>query len=466
MGQIAEVGLQDMYGTAGLGEFGFGFGDRVSPGEVVHDQVAEVAGDGSSDGSSDSAGRTGDDGDGLSWIRGTCHHGEQSEKRGVSARPQETAMEIGSLEKTVLAFRGYNITNLGRTAALLQDGRYEPIVAETLREAGKVCAEVTGRRVRLLDRVRRGQETSLRSYAQAIALVVGTEIAQLRALEEVHGVDYRKAQAFFGYSLGEITALACAGIVDWREALALPLEQAADCVALAHDVTLAVVFTREKQIDEDDIQRVCLEVNERGEGVIGVSAWLAPNSLLLMGQGKTVDAFTRLAAEKIDVPLRVRPNRHRWPPLHTPIMWQRSVPDRVSHRMHTVHFEPTVPSPPVWSLVTGGPDYTAVNHRALLRRWVDHPQRLWDVVQRVLNSSVERVLHVGPQPNIIPATFRRLADNVRNQLRGSVGMRALAAAARRPWLAALLPEETSLLLAPRLEQFNLEDWLIENGESS
>ncbi len=374
-------------------------------------------------------------------------------------------MLFDALDRTVLAFRGYNITNLGRTAELLADDRYEPIVAETLREASEVCGEVTGHQVRLIDRVRCGRETTLRSYAQAIALVVGTEIAQLRILEEVHGIDYRKVRAVMGYSLGEITALACSGVVDWREALALPLELAADCVALARNVTLAVVFTRQKKLEERDIQRLCLRVNERGRGVIGVSAWLAPNSLLLMGQRSTVNTFQRLAADELETPLLIRKNAHRWPPLHTPIMWQRAIADRVSERMHTLHFEFKRPDPPVWSLVSGGEDYDEVNHREMLRRWVDHPQRLWDIVQRVLNSSVDRVVHVGPEPNIIPATFKRLADNVRLQLKGNMGMRALAVAARRPWLAALLPEDSALLLAPRLEQFSLEDWLLDRDDA-
>ncbi len=381
---------------------------------------------------------------------------------------EDVGMLTESLDRTVLAFRGYNVTNLGRTGELLRDRRYEPIVAETLREASEVCAEVTGKPVRLVDRVRRRRETTLRSYAQAIALVVGTEIAQMRILEAVHGIDYRKVRALMGYSLGEITALAVGGVVDWREALALPLELAADCVDLAKGVTLAVVFTRQRKLEEGDIQRLCLQVNEQGRGVIGVSAWLAPNSILLMGQGRTIDAFRELAARQLEVPVLVRKNTQRWPPLHTPIMWQRSVADRVSQRMHTLHFELQRPAPPVWSLVTGGEDYSDVNHRDMLRRWVDHPQRLWDVVERIFNSSVTHVVHVGPGPNIIPATLKRLADNVRLQLKDNMGMRALAVAARRPWLAALLPEDSALLLAPELTQFNLEDWLLrsENEESA
>ena len=74
---------------------------------------------------------------------------------------------------------------------------------------------------------------------------------------------------------------------------------------------------------------------------------------------------------------------------------------------------------------------------------------------------IETVLHVGPTPNILPATFKRLRDNVEAQTRGSVGMRALSAVVHRPWLKALLPERTALLRATSVQQVILEDWLLD-----
>jgi [acyl-carrier-protein] S-malonyltransferase len=63
----------------------------------------------------------------------------------------------------------------------------------------------------------------------------------------------------------------------------------------------------------------------------------------------------------------------------------------------------------------------------------------------------------------VPATFRRLSDNVRAQARESLSMRALSAAARRRWLKNLLPERTALFRAPYVQQIILEDWLLENA---
>ena len=50
------------------------------------------------------------------------------------------------ISSTAFAFRGYNITNLGRSPELFASRTYGPIVRSYLRRAGDICAGVTGRR--------------------------------------------------------------------------------------------------------------------------------------------------------------------------------------------------------------------------------------------------------------------------------------------------------------------------------
>ena len=73
---------------------------------------------------------------------------------------------------SALAFRGYNITNLGRSAELLAVGPYQSLVEEELTRYAEVCSDVVGRRVDLVDLVRRGAEPELEHYAEALATVV------------------------------------------------------------------------------------------------------------------------------------------------------------------------------------------------------------------------------------------------------------------------------------------------------
>ncbi len=368
------------------------------------------------------------------------------------------------LTTTALAFRGYNVTNLGRTAELLAHPAYGPIVAAYLKDASQICSDVTGKKVNLASRVRHRRETTLKTYSEAIALIVAVELAQLELLNEFFDIDYRTAKMSYGYSLGEISALAASGVISMREAIRIPLSVADDAVALSADVTMGIVFSRGPALDLDQVQRLCLRINQAGRGVIGVSSYLSPNSLLLLGQQETVDQFRTRMHDYLPPPIHLRKNPNRWPPLHTPIVWQRNIPNRVRVMLHTIDGGFTVPIPNIVSMVTGKPSYNDHNGRELIGQWIDRPQRLWDVVYGTLASDVETVLHIGPQPNLLPATFARISSNVVAQVGGESlagrSLRAVGRIAARSWLRTILPSNAALLRAPKLRQIILEDWLL------
>ncbi len=363
---------------------------------------------------------------------------------------------------TALAFRGYNVTNLGRSPELLEIPAYEPLLSTFLARGSRICSEIKGRHIDLRRRLVERRETSLATYDEAITLVIATEMAQLEILRQRFGIDLNKSQVAYGFSLGEIAAVVAGQVLDMEAALQIPLEMSDDCVALAKDVTLAVVFSRRGSLDEAAVSRLCQEVNEMGRGIVGVSAYLAPNSLLLIGQRDAMKLFSRKKATLSSERVYLRRNDHRWPPLHTPIVWERNIVERSQRLMHAMPTRMIRPNIPVFSLVTGTIGYDGSNTRSLFGKWIDCPQRLWDAVVFTLSVGVETVMHVGPEPNIIPATFDRLALNVANQTRDSVRMRALSGIVNRPWLSNLLPKRTALLRAPRVRHVILEDWLLAN----
>jgi [acyl-carrier-protein] S-malonyltransferase len=369
------------------------------------------------------------------------------------------------ISNSAFVFRGYNVTNLGRSTELLTHRTYGTIVERTLQEVSKIASDLLSRKIDLLERVRQKQETDLETYADAVALILAMEQAQLKLLGEFFDIEYSRARMGFGYSLGEIGALVAGGVMDLSTALHAPLLLAADCVELARDVTLGVLFSRGPALDANAVYKLCLRINTAGKGVVGISSFLAPNSMLLMGQGDTIDRFADLMPEWLPQKLYLRKNDSRWPPLHTPIVWQRNIPNRSAVMMQTLPGGFTGPTPAVLSLVTGKLSYNDFNARDLLARWVDHPQRLWDAVSETLAMGIDTIVHVGPEPNLVPATFKRVADNVTTQMAAKswegVGLRAVSRAVRRPWLAKILPTRSSLLRAPYVQQINLEDWLLE-----
>lgn len=374
---------------------------------------------------------------------------------------------VANIAETALAFRGFNVTNMGRTAELLSCAAYHDIVVEELRRFSEVCAEFTEGPVDLLQRVVTGDEPGLEHYAESIALIVAVEAAQLRLLNEVHQIDTSGVQLSFGYSLGELAAVSYGGMFAIDEMIRVPLALANDSIELAQDITMGVLFSRGPTIDETDVERLCLHITGEGQGTIGISAVLSPNTYLLIGQRDTVRRFKTVMHDLLPHRVHLRINTNQWPPLHTPIVRQRNVADRASVMMETLSGGFTPPCPPVLSLVTGEMSYDDHCARDVLRRWVDHPQRLWDAVDKTLAAGIAAVVHVGPEPNVIPATFRRLSENVQQQTTGSslgsLGMRAVSGMARRPWLAALLPSDAALLRAPHVRQVILEDWLWENA---
>ena len=375
-------------------------------------------------------------------------------------------MELAKgIQRTALAFRGYNVTNLGRTPELLAIPEYRPILLPYLETASESCSKAVGRDVDLVGRIESESETTLEDYAESIALIVAVELAQLDILHQCHGLDYHDASFSFGFSLGEIAALVAGGTYELKHALEIPLCLSGDGVDLAHDVTLGILFCRKSELSVDRVNHLLIEINTLGEGVIGISTHLGPNSVLVMGSGNTIDILRSRLKEIAPKGVHLRCNEHRWPPLHTPIVWEKDFTTRAARMLHTLPGGFKAPYPKVLSLVTGQISYDDFNARSHMIRWVDHTQRLWDAVYEVLASGIKSVIHVGPAPNIIPSTFDRLASNVQSQTKDSRSMQALSAAIDRPWLKNLLPRRAALLRAPKIQHIVLEDWLVEHAPS-
>ncbi|MCI0454560.1 MAG: ACP S-malonyltransferase, partial [Candidatus Dadabacteria bacterium] len=90
-----------------------------------------------------------------------------------------------------------------------------------------------------------------------------------------------------------------------------------------------------------------------------------------MGQNGTVDRFGSLMHDVFPKRVYLRKNSDRWPPVHTPLVWQRNIPNRVGALAHTLPGGFTKPNPPVFSLVTGKTSYNDFNSREILVQWID-----------------------------------------------------------------------------------------------
>ncbi len=189
---------------------------------------------------------------------------------------------------SAFAFRGYNTTNLGRTPELLAHPAYSATMQRYLQRGAEICAEIVNRPVDLVEAVAQRREYGLDGYAEAVAMIVAADLAQVELLEEFHGVRFREAKMAYGYSLGELSAVACAGVFSMAEVLSVPVAMAEDSAALAGNVVMGILFSRGPAIDEMDVHRLCRLITSEGNGTIAVSSILTPNTYLLLGQNDTI----------------------------------------------------------------------------------------------------------------------------------------------------------------------------------
>ena len=384
---------------------------------------------------------------------------------GSAARPiaepgDELRARIG---RAAFAFRGYDVKNLGRSLELLDQPAYARIVREELAEASAIASESLREPIDLEAYVRASAPTSLDDFPRDVALIVAMEMAQVRLLEAVFGVPVRTARRSLGYSIGELSALVLGGAFRLEELLPVPLALAPDCASLAEDTAMAILFTRSPVLPESAVERLCESVSSEGRGIVAPSAYLSPNTALILGQGGTIDRVQEVMADFLPAKAVFRRNPNRWPPLHTPIVRQRNIPNRAAVALYNIPGPRPEPSPALISCVTGETCGAGANCRELLIQWTERPQRLWDAIDGTLASGVETIVHVGPAPNLIPATFARLTNNVNKQLGNRYLRGMVSGMSRSAWLASLLPQRANLLRAPRIEHLILEDWLLANA---
>ena len=319
---------------------------------------------------------------------------------GAGSRPRPTSRKRIQAS-TAFAFRGFDVENVGRSAELLDHPVYGPIVGRLLAEASDLCSESIHAKVDLEAHIRAGARTSLDFFPQDVATIVATELAQMTVLEECFGIPARDARLSFGYSIGELSALVWSGVFTLEQLLPIPLALAPECAELAADLTMGVLFTRGPALPMDEVERLCRGISSEGAGLIGPSAFLSPNTALILGQGDTIDRLDAAKGSLLNhkshkVLLRRNPNH--WPPLHSPLVWQRHIPDRTALALYKTGGGQKKPTPTLLSCVTGSASYDVENTRELLTDWTDHPQRLWDVIDRTLAMGIETVIHVGPGP--------------------------------------------------------------------
>ena len=209
---------------------------------------------------------------------------------------------------------------------------------------------------------------------------------------------------------------------------------------------------------------MCLD-QPPGHGLIGPSTYLSPYQVLLLGQHDTLVMLEQEMHEFLPegVTLRRRPNH--WPPLHTPLVWERNIPNRTAMAMHHIGGGDRKPTPTIVSCTTGS---------SQLRRMEQpcDPGRLDRPSPAVMGRHGERPGVRGrnraSRRSRAQACSRRASTGLSHRIMKQLKMRHLdrlgssviPSISRNSWLTRKLPANAVLLRAPFLNHIILEDWLL------
>ena len=121
-----------------------------------------------------------------------------------------------------------------------------------------------------------------------------------------------------------------------EQLLPVPLSLATDCAELTADTAMGILSIHGATLHTEDVEHLCTSISRQGHGLIGPSTYLSPYQALLIGQHDTLDRLEQAMPQYLPegITLRRRPNH--WPPLHTPLVWERNIPNRTAMAMHHI----------------------------------------------------------------------------------------------------------------------------------
>ena len=192
-----------------------------------------------------------------------------------------------------------------------------------------------------------------------------------------------------GLSLGEYSALECAGVFDARTAVELVAFRG-KAMAKASE-GLECGMTAVLKLDREALQRCCDEAASLG--VVQICNYNCPGQLVIGGEKAAVDKAAELAlaeGAKRCLPLKVSG------PFHTSLMHPAG--DALAEKFRTIDFKPM--ELPVLFNCLGHEMNPGDSIPALLEKQVQSSVYLEDTIRRLAELGVDTVVEVGPGKTI------------------------------------------------------------------
>ena len=188
-----------------------------------------------------------------------------------------------------------------------------------------------------------------------------------------------------GLSLGEYSALHCAGVFTAKQAIELTAYRGAEMAKAAEGVESAM--TAVLMLDRETLERCCQEASD--VGVVKICNYNCPGQLVIGGEKAAVakaGELAKAAGARRLMPLRVSG------PFHTPLM--KAAGDALKARFETEAFGGM--RIPVLFNCLGDMMGEADTIPALLCRQVQDSVYMEDTIRRLQALSVDTVIEIGP----------------------------------------------------------------------
>ena len=224
------------------------------------------------------------------------------------------------------------------------------------------------------------EQLNATEYTQPAMLVAG--VASWRAWQAAGGSN---PAAMAGHSLGEYTALVCAGALSFTDAVSLVRDRALfmqEAVPEGEGAMAAVLG-----LDDDAVRSLC-EANSAGEVLQPVN-YNAPGQVVVAGTSSAVSRLVenaKAAGAKRALPLPVSV------PSHCALMQPAS--EKMAARLQSV--EISVPGITVMHNVNVERAASADDIRALLARQISEPVRWVETIQSMVAEGVDTLVECGP----------------------------------------------------------------------
>ena len=293
------------------------------------------------------------------------------------------------MKKFAMVFPGQGSQTVGMLAELAGD---YPIVQETFKQASEVLG------YDLWQLVQEGPAEELNKTWQTQPALLTASVAVYRVWQQKYPA--LKPEVMAGHSLGEYSALVCAGVLDFQDAVKLVelrgklMQQA---VPEGTGAMYAIIG-----LDNEAIINACKQA-EQGEVVSAVN-FNSPGQVVIAGAKAAVEraaALCKEAGAKRALPLAVSV------PSHCALM--KPAADQLSVSLESITLK--APTVSVLNNVDVKAETDADAIRNALVRQLYSPVRWTETVEKMSHSGVEVLVEIGPG-KVLNGLTKRIVDSL------------------------------------------------------